>query len=167
MHNWTKEEEKFLKDNVNGISVKELTSKINRKFGFNLEEKTVMYKKKRMKLTNGLNTKYHPAKQFSERKNQNGYIQIKINGKWEFKHRYIYEQVNGKIPDGYRLLFADGNIYNFDLDNLILVSTNQALIMNREGLRKKDKELTKTGKIIAQILEKIYRNDRKGKKSND
>lgn len=82
------------------------------------------------------------------------YIKIAEPNKWQLKHRYIYKQKYGKIPKGYNLIFADGNKYNFDLDNLILVSNAELLIMNRRGLYKKNKDLTKTGSLIAKVIDK-------------
>ena len=54
----------------------------------------------------------------SERVGKDGYILIKVqDGKlkrnWMPKHRYLYEQEYGKIPEGYKLIFADGNKLNF------------------------------------------------------
>lgn len=90
----------------------------------------------------------------SERINKDGYIEIKIEepNKWELKHRHIYESMYGNIPTGYKVIFADGNKQNLDLDNLILVSPAEQLIINRNGLYKRDKELTKTGANIAKLL---------------
>ena len=93
----------------------------------------------------------------SERINKDGYIEIKIEepNKWELKHRYIYKSMYGNIPTGYKVIFADGNKQNLDLDNLILVSPAEQLIINQNGLYKRDKELTKTGANIAKLLDMI------------
>lgn len=92
----------------------------------------------------------------SERINVDGYSEIKIKepNKWILKHRYIYEQHYGKIPDGYNVMFADKNRQNFDIDNLILVSKHEDLIMNNKKLIYEDKELTKTGHLVAKVIAK-------------
>lgn len=92
----------------------------------------------------------------SERINVEGYSEIKIKepNKWILKHRYIYEQHYGKIPDGYNVMFADKNRQNFDIDNLILVSKHEDLIMNRKKLIYEDKELTKSGHLVAKVIAK-------------
>lgn len=90
------------------------------------------------------------------------YIKIANPNKWQLKHRYLYEKEYGKIPEGYNLIFADGDKYNFDLDNLILVSNSELSIMNNKGLYKRDKELTKTGSLIAKVIDKT--NKRKKEK---
>lgn len=94
-----------------------------------------------------------------ERMTQDGYTEIKIqdgtlNKNWVLKHRYIYEQHYGKIPDGYNVMFADKNRQNFDIDNLILVSKHEDLIMNNNKLIYEDKELTKSGHLVAKVIAK-------------
>lgn len=92
----------------------------------------------------------------SERIIKDGYTEIKVAepNKWKAKHRVIWEKVNGKISKGYALVFADGNKQNFGLDNLILVSRAELLIINRQQLIKDDPDLTKTGVLIAKVIDK-------------
>ena len=92
----------------------------------------------------------------SERVNKEGYLEVKIAdpNKWELKHRYIYKKHYGDIPKGHNVIFADTDKTNFNIDNLILVSKSEMLILNRNKLIYKDKELTKTGVNIAKILDK-------------
>ncbi|EPY2273204.1 HNH endonuclease signature motif containing protein [Clostridium sporogenes] len=93
----------------------------------------------------------------SERITVDGYTEIKVAepNKWRLKQQVIWEKYNGNIPKGHSILFGDGNKRNFDIDNLILVSRQQLLIMNRNKLIKTDADLTKTGLIIADIYQKI------------
>lgn len=98
----------------------------------------------------------------TERISKNDYIEIKVkdgnlNRNWQPKHRYIYEQKYGAIPKGFKVIFADGNRRNFDISNLILVSASEELIMNRNNLFFKDKELTKTGSILAKVIDKTHK----------
>ena len=92
----------------------------------------------------------------SERVTRDGYTEVKIKdpNKWELKHRYIYKKHYGEIPSGYNVIFADKNISNFDIDNLILVSKAEMLMLNREKLIFEDKELTKTGVNIVKLINK-------------
>lgn len=82
---------------------------------------------------------------------QDGHLQRN----WMPKGRYIYEQAYGKIPEGHKIIFADGDNTNFELDNLILVTDAEELIMNRRNLIKQDKELTRAGVIVAKVLDKV------------
>ena len=94
-----------------------------------------------------------------ERITVDGYVEVKVkdgclNDNWKYKHRYIYEKEYGDIPEGYKVIFADGNKRNFNTDNLILVSNSEELIMNRNNLFYDEKELTKTGTLIAKVIDK-------------
>lgn len=59
-----------------------------------------------------------------ERIDENGYVYIKVSmeHKMVLKHRYVWEQANGPIPDGHNIAFRDGNRQNCDLSNLYLLS---------------------------------------------
>lgn len=93
----------------------------------------------------------------SERINIDGYTEVKVGepNKWKFKHRIIWEEKFGVIPRGHAVMFADRNKQNFEIDNLILVSTRQLQIMNNKKLIQDDADLTKTGLVIANVLIKI------------
>lgn len=99
----------------------------------------------------------------SERITVDGYVEIKVAepNKWRLKHNVIWEEHNGPIPKGHVVIFGDRNPLNLDINNLILVSRKQLLILNNNKLIKNDVELTKTGIIIADIYSKI--NERKVK----
>ena len=92
----------------------------------------------------------------SERITKDGYIEVKVAdpNKWETKNKIIYKQYFGDIPKGHKVIYADGNKLNNDINNLILVSDNEELIMNRHRLRTEDIELTKTGYLIAKVIDK-------------
>lgn len=52
---------------------------------------------------------------------------------WQQKHRVIYEKAYGPIPDGYLVVFLDGNRNNFDLDNLYCCPRQVQTVMMRNG----------------------------------
>ena len=52
----------------------------------------------------------------------------------------------------YVIVFADGNKQNFDLDNLVLVDRKIKLMAKNKRLFYKDKDLTKTGLLIAELI---------------
>jgi len=91
----------------------------------------------------------------SERVTTQGYVQIKISDrakrKWRFKQLVIWEEANGKLPKGHAVIFADGNNRNFALDNLLLVSRKQLMVMNHLGLIAPYKDLTALGKAVADV----------------
>ena len=92
----------------------------------------------------------------TERFAKDGYIKVKVKDPniWELKHRYIYKKHHGEIPNGYNVIFADKNISNFDIDNLMLVSKAEMLILNKNKLIFEDKDFTKVGVNIAKLINK-------------
>lgn len=56
--------------------------------------------------------------------------------------------------NGHKVIFADKNKRNFSIDNLILVANSEALIMNTNKLIYEEAELTKTGVLIAKIIDR-------------
>ncbi len=99
----------------------------------------------------------------SERITKGGYIEIKVKDPnlWRLKHLVIWEKENGPLPKGCAIMFADGNKLNLNMENLILVTRNQLLIMNKRKLRKDSIELTKVGLNIAKVYERIGERRRK------
>jgi hypothetical protein len=93
----------------------------------------------------------------SERINRDNYIEIKLSesGRWKLKHIYIWEQVNGKLPENHCIIFLDSNIRNFDINNLKCVSRAENLFLNNNKLRFNDSELTNTAVNVARLNTKI------------
>lgn len=89
----------------------------------------------------------------SERVNGDDYVDIKIANPniWKAKHKLIYEEFYGSVPAENVVIFADGDRRNFDIDNLIMISKKQLLVMNQHHLIKDDANFTRTGLIIADI----------------
>lgn len=102
----------------------------------------------------------------SERINIEGYTEVKVANpnKWRLKHRVIWEQHNGEIPKGCAIIFADGDKSNLDIDNLLLVSRKQLLFMNRNNLISENKEFTRVGVNIANVMIKLSEIESKNKK---
>ncbi|GHV93215.1 hypothetical protein AGMMS50268_37180 [Spirochaetia bacterium] len=89
----------------------------------------------------------------SERINSDGYVDVKIAdpNKWKQKHLIIWEKANGPVPKGHVIIFTDKNKLNIKLKNLLMVSRAELAIMNHIGLIFENAELTKTGKLIADV----------------
>ncbi len=69
----------------------------------------------------------------------------------------------GIIPNGYSVIFADGNKENFDIDNLLLVEVKDKLVAKNKHLLFEDRELTKTGLLIAKLINKVSEVKERGK----
>lgn len=103
----------------------------------------------------------------TERIDRDGYILIKVSDegpwhkRWRLKQVVIWEEAHGPIPKGHCLLFLDSNKLNTSLDNLQLITRKQLARLNQNHLIKDNAELTNTGIIIAEILNKIGERKRK------
>tara|TARA_R110002020_G_scaffold318905_10_gene534575 strand:- start:5132 stop:5917 length:786 start_codon:yes stop_codon:yes gene_type:complete len=89
-----------------------------------------------------------------ERITKEGYIEIRIRkGKYVLKHRHIWEQTNGKIPDKHILFFKDGNPLNCQIENLEIKSMRNNMLDN--SLQRFPKPIRKSQKLIWEISHKI------------
>lgn len=90
--------------------------------------------------------------------------EIKINGKWIPKARYVYEQATGKkVGKDEVVLFLDGDINNFNLENLLCVKRKTVAVVNGQlnGTCKNNGELTKCKYNIAELKLLIGEKQRK------
>jgi hypothetical protein len=108
----------------------------------------------------------------TERINADGYVEVRIrnpSGKpwknWKPKHRLIWEKAHGRIPRGRAIIFADGDKSNITLGNLLMISRRELAVMNRWGLISSRRDLTETGKLIADLKLLIAERGREMKKA--
>lgn len=110
-HIYSKEEDKFLIDNVKGITLKELTNKFNKRFNYILSESAIANRKHKLKITSGItgcqfkkgNKPYNKGKKWSEYMSEQGQKNsLKTTfkkGNVPFNHREVgSERIN---KDGY------------------------------------------------------------------
>ena len=162
-----KEKLEYFKKIVVGHYTKEIIELYYEKYGERMSEYKVHDIKKRYKLYSGVNNKFQKGNIYnkgynkkpigSERLDERGNVRIKIAqpNKWVRKHIYIYEQHYGKIPKGKVIVFLDGNKQNCDIKNLKLVDKKEQLLMARMNLYSKNKTLTETGILLAQVVNKM------------
>jgi len=104
----------------------------------------------------------------SERINVDGYIEIKVKdpNKWDLKHRVIWEEHNGEIPQGNLVIFRDNNPLNCNIDNLLLISKSENMKMNNIGACEY-KELEKEVLLNTIRLKNTIKSKLSKKRSND
>jgi hypothetical protein len=183
MHKYSPEEILFIKENIGGRSYADMTELFNRHFGLRGKKKItlgtmhsfLMYHK----MKNGRNVRfgsdlgspnmnkkgsfkpghknYNELPVGTEVKDVDGYVRVKVRNPntWKRKHIIIWEKAHGKVPKGHIIIFADRNKLNMDLDNLLMVSRGELSVMNRFGLISTSKDLTKAGKLVADIKIRI------------
>ena len=106
----------------------------------------------------------------SERINVEGYIEIKVAepSRWQLKHRVVYENYhNVKLKSTDVVIFLDGDKQNFGIENLALIDRGINLIMNHEGMRFADAEITRTEVNIARLKKAITVAKRKLKEAKN
>ena len=154
------EHEKWIKENTEGVRNEKLTEMFNKHFNMNLTVGQIKKFKNFHHISSGLKSCNLPVG--SERESK-GYILVKIAepNVWIEKHRLIYESMYGNIPTGCKVIFADKNKRNFNPNNLVLVSDSEALIMNTQKLIYEETELTRSGVLIAKIIDQTNKLKRK------
>jgi hypothetical protein len=185
-HRFTKREIQYLEKRVDGRSYVELTEMFNRHYGYQLSVGQVIDFLHREGLSNGIpqgfqkghvscfkgkklpwlkrkNPEYNRKPIGTMRVNRGGYNVVKVSDDpavWKLLHHIVWEKAHGQIPEGHVIIFANGNILDTKLENLMLVSRRELDIMNRNGLIYDNGAFTRSGKLIADIKIKI--NDLKG-----
>lgn len=93
----------------------------------------------------------------SERITIDGFVEIKVAepNRWKAKARVIYEKEFGTIPEGYIIIYLDGNKQNLEPNNLKAISRKENLIMNHNKLRYNNKETTETALTLAKLMSKV------------
>lgn len=73
-----------------------------------------------------------------ERLTREGYLEVKVRDcygvnsvmNFELKHRLLWVENNGPIPEGYLVVFKDGDATNITISNLKLISKKENLLRN-------------------------------------
>ena len=158
IHKYSKQEIQFLRDNVEGISLKELTRRFNQHFNTNLSENSIAAQKNKHRLKSGIVggrfEKGHIPANKGQKMPADAYERAK---KTMFKPG---SKPKNTDPIGTEKKLTDGYIWvnheNFDLDNLEMITKQENLVMNRNKLFKNDKDLTRIGVQIARMLCTTY-----------
>lgn len=90
---------------------------------------------------------------------RDGYKYLRLSlANWVLLHRYNWEQVHGKIPKGFNLVFKDNNANNCQVENLELVSN--ADLMRRNTIQRYPAELQRSIKLIGKLKRKISNHEK-------
>lgn len=93
----------------------------------------------------------------SERVNREGYVEVKVAepNKWMLKHRVVWEQANGKIPQGCNIQFRNGDKTDVRLENLYMISRAEQLKTENGIWTRYPAELLKVITLKAALKRKI------------
>lgn len=96
------------------------------------------------------NTKYNGY----ERTDADGYIYIRVaQGRFELKHRHVWEQANGPIEKGMNLVFKNENKHDCRLSNLELITN--AELMQRNTIHNYPEEMKTAIRTLSRLNKKI------------
>ena len=98
---------------------------------------------------------------WSERIGKNGYVEMKVPERdpytgfatrYKQKHVWIWERRHGrKAPKGHAVIFVDGDIANFDPDNLLLVTRAELLALNHHDYKNQPAEIKPSILALARL----------------
>lgn len=163
---YSAEEELWMKQNIGrDETYLELTEEFNQIFGRSVPDwsfsdhcrKIGLRRENDGRFISGQATRALPILQEVDR---DGYIWIKVENdntigawktNWVQKHRYIYEQVYGQIPEGYIVIFLDSNRMNFEPDNLYAVPRSIHARMTQNHWYTESKEHTMTAIRLCEL----------------
>ena len=89
------------------------------------------------------------------RYNDRGYTRILKDGKWELKQRLMWQRAHGPIPDGYCILFLDGNRRHLRLANLACVPKGTVSSVNKTLGTRRNPELTKAFIMVRELEQAV------------
>ena len=90
-----------------------------------------------------------------------GYFHIRISeGNWVLYHRFLWEQTYGKIPEGFNIVFVDGNRKNCDISNLKCISDAELASLNT--IQRYPKELVQLMQLNRKLKKQIDKSSNNG-----
>lgn len=94
-----------------------------------------------------------------------GYVYVKVcdgklNKNWKPKQQVIWEKKYGEVPKGHKVIFLDGNRFNFDINNLAIVTNGEELHINKLNLVSGNPELKKTAVLAVKTRFKTLEKER-------
>ena len=119
-----------------------------------LSKREIRYKGYNPKKAHDMGSKIPIGTEYTK---DDGMVLVKVApNKWKYKQRYIYEQYhNVELPKGTMVIFLDGDRKNFDISNLMAVSTPEYNCIKNKDLISNNGAATKTAILGARLYYKI------------
>ena len=94
-----------------------------------------------------------------ERITVDGYVEIKTAepNVFELKHRWIWEQQHGPVPDNHVLVFKNMNKQNCRLDNLMLITRAELARLNQSFSKLATPDTNETCILMAKLKDKTHK----------
>lgn len=166
MERYTEEQNEFIRLHGAEMTTDELYVAVNEQFGCLHTKQSVRTHTKKLGVTKSKDTIRRAKKQSQSRPIGtvtvvNGFKYIKVKDEFEpfYKnyvplHRHVWENNFGKIPEGYSIVFLNGDKLDCNAENLACVS-NAILARMANGHGKsfwsEDREVTKTAILVCDL----------------
>lgn len=177
-HNYTKEQDEWLRQNITKYTYPDLAGAFNQIFNTNIGYYALKNHcfKKRFKGGNPYHKGYRnwrSAPIGTERIGNDGRIWVKVSdlptkrtdknhlANWMPKGRLVWEQHHGKIPEGHNIVFLDGDPLNCDISNLECTtnSIQGQISLPFKGTSPELKRCAIKMKTLEKILTEVERNE--------
>lgn len=148
---FTPEEDAFIRENINIMTFEEMATEMNRRFHNNRTWRSVYlrnynYLKAKKKRGVPIGSEHFDGvrwwvkvKEDFKRTGKHSYREC-----WEYKHKVVWEQANGKVPEDCVIIFLDGDESNCELNNLYCTSKKINALMSRYKWHFENVEAKKT-----------------------
>lgn len=153
---------KWLQENAQDFTAKELLVIVNEKFNetFTLKQLQIYCSHYKIKYKLECKNKSHsnkPSPIGTDAIKSDGMIKVKVGSKkWMYKQRKIYEDYyNIKLNDDEYIIFLDQDRTNFNIDNLRKISRKESACLASSSLAFKDKNLTEVGLQVVKLRIKL------------
>ena len=97
-----------------------------------------------------------------ERVNSYGYVEVKQETGFAFKHILLWEKEYGPVPEGHMVTFKDRDKSNITLENLELITKEEN--MRRNSIHNLPPEIVKTCQTIGRLKRKINQIEKQERK---
>lgn len=132
MNPFTDEQKEFIKNNVVGRYNEELADLLNEKFGTDFNKNQIKNFKRTQNLRSGLGGWNRPRYKIGDEFISNiGFILVKTEKGWKYKHRLVWEKYFGAIPKDKVIVFLDKNRLNCNIENLLCIDRKVLAYLNR------------------------------------
>ena len=163
-NNYTKEFEKFIKENVNKYTKEELKQLIQDKYDIQMSNEALRRYLNRHKIKdryidyqkNNIRDVYKCPIGTERTTNEGVFVKIAQPDVWRRKSRIMYEKYhNCKLKDDDYIIFLNQNINDFSKNNLVKSTQQEIAYLHNKEMFSSIPELTNLGILTAKLMIKV------------
>lgn len=99
----------------------------------------------------------------SERVNSQGYLEVKVAepNVWRRKHRMVWEQHHGPVPEGCNVQFRNGDRTDLRIENLYIITRHDQFTQQNALYARYPKEIQEVSWLKGRIIRQIHKIEKK------